>query len=429
LNREYLEDYEQREKSEYKRFLERLKNGSTLSDERYPPDNRFVKLQRPLAALYNFDILENIWAQVPFAGSLLIPIPPLSKETFERYHIGKSEIQKIVDFVKETGRLQVSLLNPATAYQGLDFLDPIFELKPPVRHVIPLMIKFCWNDKDCHKELECFNTIGGIRFFSTLTRIKRFAERIFPTTVGENLVRDIAQAYVELKLLNYYDIIEELENLMVDDPEKAYLLFVACITFILCPLKDSCPDLLNYSIGQLRETDILPPLHQPHEMRLPFEIGKFLFSKLTYAPMGLDACKELIYHYDAYDLRKVQASLNDAIVANNLDALQKDAEALSEILTNIWNDKTIPHKVKGLRAGVPLSIAAIGSVAAGPIGAVGGFLAGLGFSIADKFIDLKTEGLSERLAKVKTKSYQANIYDFKQKYENRIVLDSGKLLR
>lgn len=33
-------------------------------------------------------------------------------------------------------------------------------------------------------------------------------------------------------------------------------------------------------------------------------------------------------------------------------------------------------------------MAAIGSVASGPIGAAEGFLAGLGYSVADKFIDL-----------------------------------------
>jgi hypothetical protein len=65
-------------------------------------------------------------------------------------------------------------------------------------------------------------------------------------------------------------------------------------------------------------------------------------------------------------------------------------------------------------------MAAIGSVAAGPIGAAEGFLAGLGYSVADKFIDLGTEGLSERLAKIKTKSYQANIYDFTEKYKHNI---------
>lgn len=65
-------------------------------------------------------------------------------------------------------------------------------------------------------------------------------------------------------------------------------------------------------------------------------------------------------------------------------------------------------------------------MAAGPIGTVGGLLAGLGFGVADKSIDFGTEGLSERLAKIKVRSYQANIYDFEQKYKHMLFPDSAK---
>jgi hypothetical protein len=139
--------------------------------------------------------------------------------------------------------------------------------------------------------------------------------------------------------------------------------------------------------------------------------------KLTYAPVGLDACKELMYHYNRYDLRKVQEAVNQAIVANNPDALRKNLEELSEILDNVWEDKTLPNRIKGLRIGVPLSMAVIGSIASGPIGAIGGLLAGLGYNVVDKLIDLGTDGLSEKIAKLSAKSYQANIFDFKKKYK------------
>ena len=166
---------------------------------------------------------------------------------------------------------------------------------------------------------------------------------------------------------------------------------------------------------------ILPSVFRPSKTRFPCEIGKFLVRKLTYAAQDVRACYYLMDNYDAYDLKKVQESLNEGIVTNHPDVVNRNAKELSEILDNVWNDKTIPRRVKGLQIGIPLSMAAIGSVAAGPIGAAGGFLAGLGYSVADKFIDLETEGLSERIAKLKTKSYQANIYDFKQKYKAKIV--------
>jgi len=143
--------------------------------------------------------------------------------------------------------------------------------------------------------------------------------------------------------------------------------------------------------------------------------------KLTYAPLSMRACYHLIDNYGAYDLQKIQESLNKAIVENHPDILNEKTEELSEILDNVWNDKTVPRRIKGLQIGIPLSMAAIGSVAAGPIGATGGFLAGLGYNVLDKSIDLGTEGLSERLAKLKTRSYQANIYDFKKKYKSKIT--------
>lgn len=49
------------------------------------------------------------------------------------------------------------------------------------------------------------------------------------------------------------------------------------------------------------------------------------------------------------------------------------------------------------------------------------FLAGLGFSVGAKFLDVEIEGLSEKLVKFFARSYQANVYDFKKKYEHRIV--------
>jgi hypothetical protein len=213
---------------------------------------------------------------------------------------------------------------------------------------------------------------------------------------------------------------------MVDNPEKAMSMLVLCRMFITSPADDMRSDQRNFTLDEFHCAQNLPPICQPIEKRFPCEIGKFLMKKLTYAPEGLDACKELMYHYDAYDLQKIQESLNEAIVTNHPDIINKRIGELAEILENTWNDKAIPRRIQGLQVGIPLSIAALGSVAGGPIGALGGFLAGLGFEIGSKVIDLETEGLSERLAKLKTRSYQANIFDFKRKYRSEIVQSSKK---
>lgn len=99
-------------------------------------------------------------------------------------------------------------------------------------------------------------------------------------------------------------------------------------------------DLRNFTSEEDKLTQI-PLVYQPSSKQFPCEIGKFLIRKLTYAPYGLDACKELMYPYDAHDLQKIQRSLNEGVITNNPDILNKNVSALSEILDNIWNDKTI----------------------------------------------------------------------------------------
>jgi hypothetical protein len=86
----------------------------------------------------------------------------------------------------------------------------------------------------------------------------------------------------------------------------------------------------------------------------------------------------------------------------------------------MWNDPTIPKKIKNLRRGIPISIAAIGPAISAFAGGVAGFLSGLGFAVGSKFLDVEIEGLSERIAKFFSRSYQANVYDFKKKYKGKI---------
>jgi hypothetical protein len=211
---------------------------------------------------------------------------------------------------------------------------------------------------------------------------------------------------------------------MIDDPERALVFIMTCNNFILDPRGNLRFDVLTHSFEETQATRFLPESHRPRKPEFPIEIGRFLFTKLTYAPSGLRACNILIDLYDEYDLRKITRTLNEAITTNNTDIINKSAEDFSTILDNIWQDKTLPRRIKGLQIGIPLSMVVLGNITAGPIGVMGGFLAGLGYNIADKLVDLGTESISEKLAKLRTKNYQTNIYDFKRKNKDRIVLDT-----
>jgi len=112
MDREYLKDYEQKEKAEFERLVKKKIKNDTFSFEKdkYPPDERFVNLQDPVAvASLEAAHIGNLWAQIPLCGSLVVFLPAFPQSLFEESLFKVSEIPKIIDFVKETGRLQVAL--------------------------------------------------------------------------------------------------------------------------------------------------------------------------------------------------------------------------------------------------------------------------------------------------------------------------------
>ena len=417
MDKEYLEDYGQKEREGFKKLEKMIQEGKfDFNRNRFPPDERFMKLQEPIAVTvgYDTDNWSSIWTQIPFSGSLILLIPPMAQQRFEGVFFKVSKIPRVIDFIKETGRLQIALNNDPLEYVGLDYMNPFFEeLRPPYYHSAPGSI-FA-TEEELQRNLDIFHTLASVKFLDYLRTVALSIDPLFYK--GTLIQFEVTYAFLKA---GRYGVAEEIENLLIDDPNAAFILLCLSRDCIIDPIVDLRSNLRNYSLEFFKMAQILPPFHRP-QARFPCEIGRFLMKKLTYAPTEMRACNELIDHYDAYDLQKIHESLNNAIATNNPDIVNKNVEELSRILDNVWNDKTIPRKIKGLQIGIPLSMAAIGSVVAGPIGTAGGFLAGLGYSVADTFIDLGTERLSERLAKLKTKSYQANVYDFKKKYKGKIA--------
>ena len=417
LDREYLEDYEQRERSRFEKFSNDIHEGKfSLRKDRYPPDEYFVNLNRPVATTTSGTTRRSdIWAQIPFSGSLILLLEPLSEPYFEKIYFPISDIPEIIDFIRETGRLQVALSAYPLLYQGFDHLAPFFtELRPPCLFGVPPSIY--GNKKEIRQAQTAFYTLAKVKYFDFLDKIGRLSHPRHSSVI----YKGGAIIYTYLRLC-HYSIAEDIENLLIDDPPKAFLLLKICQHFITGPLGDLRSDLINYSCETTKEALNLPLVYQPQEISFPCEIGKFLLKKLTYAAQDMRACYDLIDHYDAYDLMKVQESLNDAIVTKHPDIVNKSIEEFSEILDNVWNDSTIPRQIKNLKRGLPVSIAAIGTAVSAFTGGIEGFLAGLGFSVGAKFLDAEIEGLSERLVKFLARSYQANVYDFKKKYKNRIA--------
>lgn len=425
MDREYLEDYQAKEEEEYQRLVvKKIEEGNfDFTRDKYPPNRRFVKLQRPVTdtTIVGCNARDR-WNQVPFSGSTIMLLPAFPPSAFEECFFKISEIPKIIDFIKETGRIQIGLQQPPKVYEGFSYLDPLFEeLEPP--HIMGMYIKTIGTEKEIQKARDSFYTLAKVRFSEFYADLaeKVYGESYYLKSFSAEKFDQYSYLYAFLKL-RYYSIAEEVENAMIDNPMRALFIFDTSANFLADPFYNLRFDSFTHSFKEIQISQIiLGQALQPQEISFPCEVGKFLLKKLTYAPQGLRACNELIDHYDSYDLQKVHYSLNKAIVENHLDIIEKNVEELSEILDNVWNDKTIPRRIKGLKIGVPLSVAAIGNVVAGPIGAAGGLLAGLGFTVGSKFLEANTEGLAERIAKLFSRSYQANIYDFKKKYKAKIA--------
>ena len=425
MDKEFLSNYQAREAEEYKKLVvNKIENGTfNFNNDKYPPDKRFYNLKRPVTdSTFVNCFAEDRWNQVPFSGSTIICLDALPPATFEKFYFKISEIPKVIDFIKETGKIQIALQDPPQFFEGLSYLDPFFnELEPP--HMIGINYTAFVTEKNLKEGFETFNELSKIRFLDFYSKIcKNITQggEYFSAQVNSQLCTFSIQ-YAFLKV-RYPLIAQQIEDSLIDNPLRALLLLTTSSSFIIDPLIDARCDFLTNSFDEIkRGKTVLGQAIDPNKIRFPCEIGKFLIKKLTYAPKGLRACNELIDHYNSYDLEKVSSSLNDAISKNAPDIVQKNVSAFSEILDNVWNDKTIVNRIQGLRIGVPFSLVALGEVVAGPIGGIGGLLAGLGFDVANRLLEANSDGLYGTVAKRLTQNYQVNIFDFKQKYKAQLV--------
>jgi hypothetical protein len=112
LDKEFLYDYEQKEKQYYNQFVDAILDGRfVIGKDQSPYFKRYQKVQRPITELNMTSECafgENVWAQIPFSGSSIIAIPAFSKDDFEERYFHVSELPRIIEFIKETGRLHCS---------------------------------------------------------------------------------------------------------------------------------------------------------------------------------------------------------------------------------------------------------------------------------------------------------------------------------
>ena len=125
MKKEYLQNYEMKEvelqRKHYKKILDQKSEGKLQTG--YPPPSRFKKFNEPLVIcderVYN-QYGEKLWSQIPFAGTLIIPLGVAKKENFLRLHGFETEdIEDLIRLSKETGRIQFTLNTNPTHYEDI----------------------------------------------------------------------------------------------------------------------------------------------------------------------------------------------------------------------------------------------------------------------------------------------------------------------
>lgn len=416
MDKEFLIDYEAREKEEIKKFVQKFREGKIR--DRYPLPDR-LKLNEP----YTKSIAgERIWNQIPLYGTTIIALKPTKKEIFEKVHgLDIEDIDRLIDFAKETERVQFSLAESPTRYAKMDFLEPIFkELQPPKLTHIPLDCMA--TNKEIEKSYDEMKRL--LENSSSLDFIKKYVEKKYYKLVisPDDVKRGIIDDLIRLKLMGYENSVKDFtRSLTAIDTTKIISLLEAIhdmFFFSFDPLK-GVKSFKRQDIHELHECFPLN-LKIPKEKELPCEVGKFLNDKLKLIiPKNLDGAIELSDEYDLYDLRKVMSALSVAVEKEKIDVINEKSKESSVIFENVWSDADkLKGKINIFRHGISFGIGIIGVVATLPISGVGGLLSGLGFEVADKVADIKAyRSISEKIAEWRMQSHIIHVYDFKRKYK------------
>lgn len=412
---EFLQDYEAHELEEIEKNTKKLDEGKVSFDESYPPNDRFSKLKEPIADPY-----ANIWGIVPFYGSTVAKlIPKDNRKTFDIIHeyamgFNSSKIDEMIDFQKETGRIQFVLTRPPTEYKNLEFLEHVFsELKPPMLSYdsVPVIGEELTNRYNIE-----FETIANLGFSEYLQYVTTSLGNSNPNFADAKL-SNYATRYGILKASGYEELADEIGTLMILDPEKAHEYICLFGMLIADPKTSQFKSIKNFDNRFMSEYVASRTEFGIHfDDEFPYEIGKYLLEKMTLYPETMNGCIKIIQEYDDQELYKVFGALNDGVRKNNHDVLESKRADMSEILDNVWNDtKRIKQKADGIKFGVSLSLGLIGGLAEGILGT--GVMAGLGYAASNTVWGMKDESISEKVAKKVSPNHLVSIYDFQEKHD------------
>jgi hypothetical protein len=428
MNRDYLEDYKAKEREKLERYIAEVSKDTEGSEPTPYFDSRIQNAAPPLviADTNTFPLDgQRIWSQVPFSGTLLIPICPTTRQ--EMLNLNGFEAEEISDLLKlskETGRIHFCLPADPLLYEGLDHLDPIFKEMNP-------LILWSWGPTDFISKEEVKKIKTEL---ATVARInyKGFTLNSTPSdTYNHSLfkyyMRMNRDTYVNLKILGLDKTADLILDKMIDNPLDAARLLNAC-GLLIDPLFHIFHAHENYSLIKLQLAKIINdykvtteefqklPFRLPTDSRpqFPIEIGKFLIKKLALSPWDYLGCRLVMDRYKDNSLYRLLSSLDKGVADQSVDKTLSSINEINTIMENVWKDaEKVGNFEKLTRAGLSITIGLAG-FGLTPMFPGQGLLASLGFlSLGVLSHEMKVgKGIARKISK----DYLVNIYDFKTKH-------------
>ena len=431
MDNKFLKDYEEKEKEEVNKFIQKYREREHSSDIVYPPKHR-LKLNKP----YTKSITgEEIWAQVPLYGTTIISLQPTKESLFKKIHgFDIGDIDRLIDFARDGKRIQFVLDDYPTQYIKMDYLEPIFkELMPPKLIHLPLQCII-----DSEQIMSNRKEIGALLDNPQSTNfIKQYIDKkyIKSTVTYDEVKKSVIDDLIRLKLLDCEDLIESFMGWVATVDISDYIILLQAIHDIFLYPYDPLKGIKSFSRKELDKLHgEFPKLKSNTDIKIemPYEIGQFLNKNLKLIiPKNIHGAIELSDEYDLYDLRGVMDTLNKFAEKETLHEIPGKSEEVATIFENVWEDASkLKNKININRRGISFGFgilfgagsaffsSLVGGIEGGIGGGIGGFLlSGLGFNVADKYLERKTyRSFSEKFAKWRLPYHLTHVYDFKKRH-------------
>jgi hypothetical protein len=403
---EELREWEARELERVKVFLDKMLNKPEMSWEArvrimYPE----ISFEKPYA--YRQDLGVPIKLLLPFYNQLIFHVDSFrTKDEFKRYHdmLEPEELARLYN----RGRVRFILASSPTEYAGLDYLDPILQLKPPtVLRMRGLVL----------------SAVGSLSKFSEYTREgeQLFSGKIdFEKVPGlyaslrrprECVEGHVISSYVNLCCMGYEKLVRDVIELNGNLNEAAKVL-VTYDSLLVRPLTTGM-------LGQPQITKNLASLAKGmginvnERLIFPTEVGQVLVNwyglDFPLKPEVSDIeelYKENVMNY----ARRLLVALEDVVRRERGEEALERVKDIKEVLKEA--QETILVKMEGYKEWIELSflIASIGSQI---LPGESGLLISLMLEVASHFSDR----IAESLYRLRAPPLQMAIWDFKKRWD------------